>query len=328
MENMHQAPHVKLRAKMNMRPLKLAFALVGQFAAKNNLAEPVFVMYPRQGINSGFGQFFDIHGKIIPLPSNPSPETVDIAALTEASFIVESEFDDRDYPVQFRRFRDGSIEWGIFREIHAHATGFAPESEPDYPALAGSPEEEENLRSYLKNHNQNRRGPKPKWYKEISAPPQALELYRLLSELALDADAFAECHEYSGAFNNRIATPVITYKNEIHRLPRFVAAFMGLPNSKKQCKNPRCMNPFHYIPLEEKQLGLARRQILANPIVDVATAEASKLDGLLDMLDYYIRDVEIPANYEKLRSHIPPEDISDEDLTLALAEWKGRATAL
>lgn len=314
----------KLKAKMNMRPVQAAFFLATINALNSGLNLPVFVMYPRQGVNSGTGQFFDVDGKVIPLDF----ETPKV--FNEAAFIVETEFDDIDYPVQFRIYKTNDVEWGIFREIHAHATGFAPESEPDYPAMASTPEEESNLREYIKDHNppQNRRGPKPRWYKEVSAPPQALELYRLLSELALDADAFAECHLYSGAFNNRIATPVITYKNEIHRLPRFVAAFMGLPNSKKQCKNPRCMNPFHYIPLEEKQLGLARRQILANPVVDTASAEASKLDGLLDMLDYYIRDVEIQANYTSLREHIPPEDISDSDLQMALEQWKGRSTNL
>ncbi len=150
----------------------------------------------------------------------------------------------------------------------------------------------------------------PKWADKISAPPEAMEFYRLIQKLQTST-AFRECHPFSGAIINHV--PYISWDNTVTGLPKTILGFLGIPYRKQLCKTHGCANPFHYV-----DSGLDRKDLkgLKGPIHTPLRPDSG--EALIELVEYYIDKEGVAPIFEKVRPLIPVEDISDELLQLCL----------
>lgn len=157
-----------------------------------------------------------------------------------------------------------------------------------------------------------RRGRPTIFPSKIVAPPDAMELYRLIAKLQR-SDAFDECHIYTGA--SLSDEPMIKWHGKVTSLPGVVCSFIGMPKGLNQCGTPDCCNPFHWVPREwQDDLLVQSREHMEAPI-------ESGLDDWVDLIDYEadkrmvrVADLTVPM----VREWIPIEDLSDEQITMAL----------
>ena len=157
----------------------------------------------------------------------------------------------------------------------------------------------------------------PNWPERITAPKEAKQLYRWMAKAQL-AKAFTECHVYDGANINGV--PYVSWENKSTNLPKIVCSFMGLQYSRKTCKTPNCMNPFHYIQtgnLNDSLLPVERELKPVPPPPEVS------LGDYLETVRYYIEENDLTdPDFSQLRPIIPAEDISDEILQKVVNELK------
>jgi hypothetical protein len=154
------------------------------------------------------------------------------------------------------------------------------------------------------------RGRPVTWYKDITAPPEALQLYKLIAQLQ-KSDAFQTCHIFRGASLG--GEPVIKFDQKVTKLANVVASYIGLPSAKRQCDTPDCCNPFHYVPPGEDILVSADEA--QNEVLVIG------LEDWVDLVEYTMDKHEVKpdhATFEEIRPLIMAEDLLDDQLVAAL----------
>lgn len=155
------------------------------------------------------------------------------------------------------------------------------------------------------------------WYKNVTAPPLALEFYAMIAKLQ-KSDAFAECHVYHGA---RLGDePVIKFDKKVTGLPAVIASYIGLPSARRRCTTPGCCNPFHYLPPGSSDETYTHGAEAKENVVEIG------MDEWVDLIEFHldnnlkrIGDVTL----EEVRAMIPVEDLSDSQLKSAYDKMKG-----
>lgn len=151
----------------------------------------------------------------------------------------------------------------------------------------------------------------PKWAEKIKAPDDALEFYRIVQKLQTST-AFRECHVYEGATINHV--PFISWEGTVTALPKVLLGFLGMPYRHQTCKTHGCANPFHYTESDPDSPTLKGLKKPAK-----APLRPDSNAALVELIEYYMDQAGVGATFQELRPLIPQEDMTDELLTLALA---------
>lgn len=161
------------------------------------------------------------------------------------------------------------------------------------------------------------------WPSKVSAPPEALALYRMIAKLQ-NSEAFKTCHIYNGA---KIAgMPVIRFEGKVTSLPFVVASFMGMPYAERLCESDSCINPFHYTPniaeMERLISGVERKPDAWSSAPPPAT---NYLDDWLELIEYETDRARLRRedwSFEAIRPLIHVDDMTDHDLHLVMRHLK------
>ena len=157
------------------------------------------------------------------------------------------------------------------------------------------------------------------WPTKITAPPLAIELYKLIGRLQ-KSDAFDTCHVYHGAVLH--GEPMIKYEGKSTGLPFVIASYIGLPNGPRKCDTPGCCNPFHYLPE-----GMVGGNLVAGREEKDRTLEIG-VEEWADLIDHEADKRRVRMDEITLvmaRGWILVEDLSDEQLEAGLIhlQYKG-----
>jgi hypothetical protein len=156
----------------------------------------------------------------------------------------------------------------------------------------------------------------PKWAEKIEAPEEALEFYRIVQKLQTST-AFRECHVYDGATINHV--PFISWDSTVTALPKVLLGFLGMPYRHQTCKTHGCANPFHYTDSDPDSPTLkGMKRPGKAPLRPDSTA------ALVELIEYHIDTADVEPTFENLRPLIPIEDMSDQLLTVSLADYLAR----